>query len=121
MRICKIKRLSRMDRTESLHAQLETAFRNSGLTQSQLALFTGVNQSQISRILAGSWRRISGNVMQVCKYYGIEPHGDSERLASRRLESAALEMWDGTSEHERILLSLFGAMKLAINESKRSK
>lgn len=38
------------------------------LTQQELALATGVHQSQVSRILAGRARRTSRNLLKLCKY-----------------------------------------------------
>ena len=38
------------------------------ITQQELALATGVHQSQVSRILAGRARRPSQNLLKLCKY-----------------------------------------------------
>ena len=54
-----------------LHAALERlaqAVRSRAITQKDIADATGVHQSQVSRILAGQIRRVSANVLALCKY-----------------------------------------------------
>ena len=53
------------------------------LTQSQVAKATGVDQSQVSRILAGRSRRASKNVLKLCEY--------AESLASPDPEAGSLQ------------------------------
>lgn len=86
-----------------------------GLNLSGLARTSGVHQSQVSRILAGKFRTISSNVMQICITLGLKvddyvvPSGPSSADRERVL-SAALSAWDGTSEDARALASLLNQL-----------
>lgn len=85
------------------------------LSASELANFSGVDQSQVSRILAEDFRVISQNVLQICIKLGIDPsrfvgrvHGDE--AAKRRIVDSALSVWDGTPEDADLLVSVLGGM-----------
>jgi transcriptional regulator with XRE-family HTH domain len=84
-------------------AQLEFLRRKISLgekTQIELAKATGVDQSQVSRILGGQARRASRNVLKLCKY--AESLADSAEMpadvASRI--SATLAKLTGHSQAE---------------------
>lgn len=58
------------------------------LTQAEVSRATGVHQSQISRILAGSARRASKNVQRLCKYAeSLPPLEPVENEASDKIIS----------------------------------
>jgi hypothetical protein len=84
------------------------------LSVSEVAMLCDVDQSQVSRVLAGDFKRISHNVMQICMNIGIDPvrfvgtvHGDDVR---RRIADSALAVWDGTPEGADLLISILGGM-----------
>lgn len=59
----------RMDAAElSLLTTLRIAVADRRVTQQEIAHATGVNQSQVSRILAGQCKRSSGNVVALCRF-----------------------------------------------------
>ncbi|WP_078815978.1 helix-turn-helix domain-containing protein [Prosthecobacter debontii] len=87
---------------------LRAKMAESGITQEKLGEATGVHQSQICRILQGRFRRPSKNVLEICKYLGIE-HSMHDR-ANPRLERAVCKLWDGTQRHEDSLLRLMDAL-----------
>lgn len=86
-------------------------WRNSqGLTQAQLRQTAKVSQGQLSRILAGRFRRASPAVHRLCRAAGIDL---SQRLSDEiredwgaNLERALHRSWDGTPQHARELMQL---------------
>jgi len=64
------------------------------ITQQDLARATGVDQSQISRILAGNVRRASSNVLKLCKYAETLPALDRDR-STKDSEEAILRVLRG--------------------------
>ncbi|MGY4167531.1 helix-turn-helix domain-containing protein [Bradyrhizobium sp. USDA 4529] len=85
------------------------------LSAMDISRSSGVDQSQVSRILAGDFKRISQNVMQICNFLGINPGrfvgslpGDDD--TRRRIADSALSVWDGTPEGAELLISIFGGM-----------
>jgi transcriptional regulator with XRE-family HTH domain len=100
------------DDEHALLRRLAAAVRNQQITQLQIASATGVHQSQVSRILSGDAKRLTPNVKALCKYA-------SKRLSGREADStasglavtaAAMRLWDGTTEHAEVLVSVLNAM-----------
>lgn len=86
------------------------------LSQAEIAKKTGMSQSQVSRILAGRFNRLSKKVMQICKFLEVQSSVSiTTSHLSKRLSDAVLAAWDGTKAHEdalvRLLSALRGAMK----------
>lgn len=93
------------------------------LSASDLASISGVNQGQVSRILAQDFTAVSHNVLQICIELGIDPlrfvgrvHGDED--AKKRVVDSALSVWDGTAEDADLLVAVLGGMA-ALRGAKR--
>lgn len=91
--------------------KLRAAVASRDVTQQQIAKATGVDQSQVSRILAGQTKRASANVIRLCKFaYEIELPGGHDPSQSQSLMNALRLVWDGSSAHAeaiaQVLLSL---------------
>lgn len=63
-----------------------------------------MHQSQVSRILAGNFARISPNVIKICKFARIKL--TVEQPASDKLREAVERVWDGSSAQENALVRL---------------
>lgn len=79
----------------------------SALTQSEIAFGAKVHQSQVSRILNGDFQRVSGNVMQICKFADIL-FTDAQPI-SPKLQKAVERVWDGSRAQEAAIVKLLGA------------
>jgi transcriptional regulator with XRE-family HTH domain len=88
---------------------LRAAVSERRLTQSQIAVATGVDQSQVSRILAGRAKRNSENVVALCAYAA------KASLASPRTESGSvsadtqrifLDLLSGSEEEQKLMLEI---------------
>ena len=81
-----------------------------GWTQSALSVATGIDQSQISRIRAGRFARLSKNVQVLCKYANI---AIQERSADpdipHVIRDALNKLLDGTPATERAVVALLRA------------
>lgn len=81
-------------------------------SQTEISLATGVDQSQISRILAGRIRRVSGNVIALCKFAN---NADASRgrdpSESAVLMSALRSVWDGTPAHAEAIASVLLSLR----------
>jgi transcriptional regulator with XRE-family HTH domain len=96
-----------------LQGRLLAARERAALTNAQIAATTKVDASQVSRILSGEFRTISGSVVRICKALGVDPspagRGAGRRAAAAakrtreeaawsRLESSMRHVWDHTPE-----------------------
>jgi len=98
------------------HAQfvalrLRQYLRREGMSQGELAQATGVNQSQISRIVHGRPKRISNAMQVLCSHAGIEwrkPSNDPTRHPE--LMAAVSAAWDGTDAGAEALARLLSAV-----------
>jgi transcriptional regulator with XRE-family HTH domain len=82
------------------------------LTQLGIAATTGINQSQVSRILNGDFRRPSKNVLKLCSYANSFASVD-DRLSpatNHDLMSALELVWDGTDQHARALANVIRSL-----------
>lgn len=91
--------------------RLRAALASHDLTQQQIANASGVDQSQVSRILSGQTKRASANVMKLCKFaYEMDLSGGHDPSQSPALMNALRVVWDGSSTHAeaiaQVLLSL---------------
>ena len=99
-----------------LLAWLANMVRHRNLSQLAISAASGVDQSQVSRILAGRAKRPSPNLVKLCKYAFSARAGFPEPTtpvpaASERLTDAVLRVWDGTPDHAGALVDLLEAVK----------
>ncbi|TCV81067.1 helix-turn-helix domain-containing protein [Sulfurirhabdus autotrophica] len=81
------------------------------ITQTQIASAIGVDQSQVSRILAGQLIRASSNVQKLCKFANqLAVFGMHDPRRNTLLMDALSSVWDGSPEHAtaiaNVILSL---------------
>jgi DNA-binding Xre family transcriptional regulator len=75
--------------------------------QSEISKATGIDQSQISRILAGKVKRVSKNMLELCKFARNLPQiAERDPSQSPALMSALKAVWDGTPEHAAAIASV---------------
>jgi DNA-binding Xre family transcriptional regulator len=82
-----------------------------GINASGLAEMSRIHQSQVSRIMAGKFKNVSSNIMQICISLDLRiddyvSPGASLSDDRERIMSAALSAWNGSSEDARALSSL---------------
>jgi DNA-binding Xre family transcriptional regulator len=79
-------------------------------TVSDLARGTGVNQSQVSRIVAGKFKTFSSSVSRICMEIGFElvayHSGDRAERDRKRISDAAISIWNGTHGDTEVVVSL---------------
>lgn len=92
---------------ESLAKEIVMRMGKQSLTQQLLGEKTGLNQSQVSRIIRGDFKRCSKSVLKICKYLRIEiPLSTPD---NPRLNAAICRAWDGSKQHEDALIELIDA------------
>ena len=79
-------------------------------TLSKLAKNTGIDQGQISRIAAGSFKMFASNIMTICIELGMDPiayfgatKADDDRKA---IVASVMSIWDGTHHDAELIVSL---------------
>jgi predicted XRE-type DNA-binding protein len=93
-------------------AQLRTAVNTRKLTQKQIASATGIDQSQISRILAGQVRRASKHVIELCKFANcLEQYQEADPTRSPMLMDALRVVWDGSDAHAEAIAGVILSLK----------
>lgn len=97
--------------TSALLLVLKRAILNGSVTQSSVAIATGVDQSQISRVLAGQVKRESPNVLALCKYArNLHKTRKVDPRQSDPLINALREVWDGSPEHAEALAGVIRSL-----------
>lgn len=97
--------------SEALVQRLRYAVDILGLSQQELANATGVHQSQISRMLSGSAKRVSKNLVKVSEYLeNLHISYANKSEIPLVLKDAIQFSWDGTPGHAdalaRVIISL---------------
>jgi transcriptional regulator with XRE-family HTH domain len=81
------------------------------LTQEEIAKATGVDQSQVSRILTGQAKRRSHNVERLCLYARRLASASSTAVSRRQqIEQAVDTLWDGSARHARAIADALQAI-----------
>lgn len=103
------------DSKKALLEEIQAQMNARRVSATDVSRSCGVDQSQVSRILTGDFKRMSQNVMQICNNLGIDPGrfvgslpGDED--TRRRIADSALSVWDGTPDGAELLISIFGGM-----------
>ena len=93
------------------------------VTQTEISAATGVSQSQISRILAGQFRRASKNVEAICNYANLRQERPKSNRARDQaaLTAALLALWDGTSSHAQTLIDMLSAIGAAQQRTRKAQ
>jgi len=79
------------------------------LNQSQLALVTKLNQSQVCRILTGKFKRRSRGLNALCNYLDVKPvtrNGIKSLSKYPELATCLSEVLDGSRKRERAIVRL---------------
>jgi hypothetical protein len=103
------------DAKRALVAEIREQMAGRMLSATRLADLCGVDQSQISRVLAGDFKGLSHNTMQICMSLGIDPlrfvvPSREDEMIKRRIADSALAVWDGTPEGAELLVSILAGM-----------
>lgn len=92
--------------------RLRAAVASHDVTQQQIAEASGVDQSQVSRILAGQTKRVSANVIKLCKFaYEVELSGGHDPSQSQALMNALRVVWDGSSAHAEAIAQVLFSLR----------
>jgi predicted XRE-type DNA-binding protein len=91
---------------------LNTCIQDKRLTQLGIAATTGIDQSQVSRILNSDFRRPSKNVLKLCSYANslIDGNDRPSPATNHDLMSALEQVWDGTDQHARALANVIRSL-----------
>ena len=108
----------------ALVAEIRTQMAARKLLTTELSQISGVDQGQISRVLAADFKRVSQNIMQICIHLGIDPlrffaASHEDEFAKKRIMESALAVWDGTPEDADLLVSVLGGMAAMRNAPRK--
>jgi transcriptional regulator with XRE-family HTH domain len=78
-------------------------------TQPALAKAIDIDQSQISRVCNGKFKRLTGNVRRICEYANVPIGTRSKAGLSVELTNAIRELVGGSKLKEQALLRLIDA------------
>jgi hypothetical protein len=91
-------------------ADLNRYMKRNSVGVSKLASITGVNQAQVSRLVAGDFKTLSSNVMKICMELGFNvtkyQFAASYDEVRSRIAESAIAIWDGTPEDAEVVCSL---------------
>ena len=101
------------ERTD-LRDRIAAARSSSGLSYAEIAISTGVDPSQVSRVCRGEFATVGGAVVRICMFLDVQldarsdlrtrPSVDQSRAGWSQLNRAVHSAWDKTPE---------GAVRLA--------
>lgn len=81
--------------------QLQKFIVDNKVSQEIVANATNTNQTQVSRIKNGDFKRITKNVKRICDYANIDLNFTREKInpaQNLELMAAISEVWDGTDK-----------------------
>lgn len=102
-----------MDTTE-ISKKVQKYITDSDVTQVELASLLAIDQSQISRIVNGDFKRISRNVKKICEYANIDLNFVIENrnpAENTELMEAISLVWDGTRKKAHALAKVIRSLK----------
>lgn len=96
--------------------RLSSVFDGRGESQKLIAKCTGVDQSQVCRILNGKFKNAeSKNVIKICKYANIslrKIHEAPPDPSKNTILMAAIgQIWDGSDKHAEAIAEVLMALK----------
>ncbi len=98
--------------SESLIERLKYAVDVLGVSQQELAIATGIHQSQISRMLAGKARRVSKNLLKLSAHLDNLHLGYANSSEIPQVLKDAIQFsWDGTARHADALARVIVTLK----------
>lgn len=94
--------------TSELASRLRDRCGELRLSKAEIARRSGVHPAQVGRILQGKHRRISENVLRICKVLAVDAGlaGDVADHDRARIAESALAIWDGTHEDAEVIVEL---------------
>lgn len=100
-----------IDNPSNIACELTRKFKEHAVCQIEVSKLIDVSQSQISRVLAGKFKRRSKNVNKLCKFANIkfERH-KVDPVQNRILIDALMEVWDGTDHHAKAIAKVLKAL-----------
>jgi hypothetical protein len=98
-------------------AALAASFEASRTPQKRIEKDTRIHQSQISRILNGEVRRVSKNVLRLCKYAKVNPYSTGEYTVTddQMLMDAIETAVGGSPQRARALVGVVRAVARALD------
>lgn len=93
---------------------LRVVVRERGMTQADIAQAIGVNQSQVSRMLAAEVLPSTHAAHKLCEWV-LKPSGKpttDEVLANTELVSAMAFVWDGSPQHASALAAVIRSLRV---------
>ena len=109
---------------QELLAWLRAAVADRRLTQFAIARATGVDQSQISRILKGQAKRASANVSALCRFAAEASRRTSvprDLPVAAKAQALLDELMDGSAEEQRSVAELLAHLVVVRNASRRGR
>lgn len=97
-------------------AEISTTLRewrtNNAITQEMIESNTGVDQSQVSRIISGKFLRVTPSVLEICKYANINLIKECkvDPKTNVRMMQALEKTWDGTDRHANMIAKVILAL-----------
>lgn len=81
-----------------------------GLTQQEIAAALGLEQSQVSRLLAGKLARRTTAFDRLCRYLRVPHNARSIPALPEELREAVMATWDGSHAHADALATVIRAL-----------
>lgn len=93
--------------------QLKKYLEENKVTEQSVANATNIDQSYISRIKNGKFKRVTENVKKVCEYARIDLNFVKESSPAEKtiLMNAIYEVWDGTEKQAKALAKVIRSLK----------
>lgn len=93
-------------------ARLRQMVLDGEITQQIIQSVSGVHQTQISRILSGQIKRVSKNVVKLCKFeQELHKAQSTHEEINPRVRQAVEEVWDGTELHAEAIAKVIRSLK----------
>lgn len=99
---------------EEIASEIRKRIDGGTATQASIAMELGMDQSQLSRIIRGQFKRLSPHVRNLCSYAHIDVESIvpcKKHQISKKLRDVVEEVWDGSVRHERALIKTIKSLQ----------
>lgn len=102
--------------------QLSNLAKSLNIKQEEIALATGISQSQVSRLLSGHRKRISKSYIEICNYVNKCRGGITPELVRENDEliNALASIWDGSARQSTALANIILSLGGICNSSEKT-
>jgi transcriptional regulator with XRE-family HTH domain len=89
------------------------------MTQADIARATGIHQGQVSRVMQGEFKRLTGRALELCNYAKQLLESRKDVSEAEQIKDLALSLSDGTREGNEAAIAALRALSELMKRRQR--